>query len=108
MVAESQVLIAVGGAPAQMRMGLAVSANYFDVLRVARALGRTFREDEKRYAVVVLAHAFWKAQFGANPKVTREHDATRRHAVYHHWRGACGIRARSIHARGFLHPDGRL
>jgi len=70
MVAESQVLIAVGGAPAQMRMGLAVSANYFDVLRVAPALGRTFREDEKRYAVVVLAHAFWKAQFGANPKVT--------------------------------------
>ncbi len=69
IIAETQVLIAVGSSPAQMRMGLAVSANYFDVLRVAPAVGRTFRADEARDAVVVLAHAFWKAQFGANPEV---------------------------------------
>src|ERR1700719_1484261 len=42
MVAQSQVLVAVGGEsgnPAQVRMGLAVTPNYFDVLGVPVALG---------------------------------------------------------------------
>lgn len=66
MIAQSQVLIAVGNSPAQMRMGLAVSSNYFDVLRVAPAIGRAFRADEARDAVVVLAYGFWKARFGGD------------------------------------------
>jgi putative ABC transport system permease protein len=69
MIAESQVLIAVGSTPAQMRMGLAVSANYFDVLRVAPAVGRTFRADQARQAVVVLSYSFWESRFGADRSV---------------------------------------
>ncbi len=66
MIAQSQVLIAAGTSPAQMRMGLAVTPNYFDVLRVAPAVGRTFRADEARQPVVVLACSFWESQFGAD------------------------------------------
>ena len=51
--------------------GQAVSANFFDVLRVQPALGRGFLPDEGRVAgrdaVVVLAHETWTEQFGADP-----------------------------------------
>jgi predicted permease len=55
-------------------MGMAVSANFFDVLRVRPALGRTFLPGEERVtgadaAVVVLAHATWTERFGANPAI---------------------------------------
>lgn len=72
MVAESQILVAVAGdrgSPAQVRMGLAVTPDYFDVLGVPAALGRTFRPEEAREGVVVLAHAFSKAQFGSDPRI---------------------------------------
>src|SRR5437879_3140813 len=45
IVAQSQVLLAAGGdgsEPAQVRLGLAVTPNYFDVLGVRAAFGRTF------------------------------------------------------------------
>ena len=66
-VAQSQVLVAVGepGGPVEVRLGLAVSANYFDLLGVPAALGRTFREGESREPVVVLAHRFWETHYGA-------------------------------------------
>jgi predicted permease len=49
-----------------------VTANYFDVLGVAAALGRTFREDETRpgsQRLVVLSHAFWTRAFGRDAAV---------------------------------------
>jgi predicted permease len=54
--------------------GTAVSANFFDVLRVRPALGRTFLPSEDRRtgddaAVVVLAHETWTERFGADPRV---------------------------------------
>jgi predicted permease len=56
---------------AQGAFGLAVSANFFDVLRVQPALGRGFLPDEGRVvgrdAVVVLAHDTWTEQFGSDP-----------------------------------------
>ena len=64
MVAQSQILIAVAtgpGSPAQVRMGLAVTPDYFDVLGIPTAAGRTFRLDEAHDAVVVLAWAFWES-----------------------------------------------
>jgi putative ABC transport system permease protein len=53
--------------------GVAVSANFFDVLQVRPALGRTFSRDEDRVvgrdAVVVLGHDTWTEQFGADPAI---------------------------------------
>jgi predicted permease len=68
--AQSQVLLAVGthanDRAAEVRMGLAVTANYFDVLGVSAGWGRTFREEEEREAVVVLADAFWRGRWGGD------------------------------------------
>jgi predicted permease len=56
---------------AQRVFGQLVSGNYFDLLRVRAARGRTFgpREDEVpgRDPVVVLSHAFWTKHAGADP-----------------------------------------
>jgi ABC-type antimicrobial peptide transport system permease subunit len=56
---------------AQSKLGLAVSANFFDVLELQPALGRTFRADEDRVpgrdAVVVLAYETWADLFGSDP-----------------------------------------
>ncbi len=58
---------------AQGRFGLAVSANFFDVLRVQPALGRAFLATEEavsgREAVVVLGHDTWIDQFGGDPAI---------------------------------------
>jgi predicted permease len=58
---------------AQGTFGQAVSANFFDLLRVRPALGRGFLPDEDRVpgrdAVTVLSHETWTEQFGADPAV---------------------------------------
>ena len=59
---------------AQGLMGLAVTTNFFEVLRVRPALGRTFLPLEDRVtgadgAVIVLAHETWTARFGADPAI---------------------------------------
>ncbi len=50
-----------------------VSRDFFEVLRVDAALGRTFLPDEGRHpgdaAVVVLSHRAWQHRFGADPSV---------------------------------------
>ncbi len=49
-----------------------VSAPFFDVFGVRPLLGRTFAAGEDvlgRHRVVVLAHAFWRQRFGADPSV---------------------------------------
>jgi putative ABC transport system permease protein len=57
----------------QMVMGEIVSGNYFDMLGVKPALGRTFAADERTTPgaapVVVLGHAFWKQTFDSDPGV---------------------------------------
>ncbi|MET0163542.1 MAG: ABC transporter permease [Vicinamibacterales bacterium] len=54
-------------------VGVAVSANLFDVLRVQSVMGRTFVPNEDRVtgrdAVVVLSHETWTEQFGADPAI---------------------------------------
>ena len=54
-------------------MGQMVSGDYFDVLGVRPALGRTFlpEEDEAEgsFPVVVVSHAFWSERLGADPGV---------------------------------------
>src|SRR5262249_49742297 len=53
--------------------GMLVSANFFDVLGVVPALGRTFRPDEGqvpgRDAVVVLSDSFWTNVLGRDPSI---------------------------------------
>ncbi len=54
-----------------LAMGQLVSGNYFDVLGVRAALGRTFLPVEDRepgtHCVTVVSHAFWKEHLGADP-----------------------------------------
>jgi hypothetical protein len=65
------VSMTVGGEPGQF-FADAVSANYFDVLGVRPAVGRTFRPEEDREGsapVAVLSYGFWERKFAANPHV---------------------------------------
>ena len=56
-------------APAQLMLGLAVTANFFDTLGVRPSLGRTFRADEDREPVVVISDSVWDSQFGRDASV---------------------------------------
>jgi macrolide transport system ATP-binding/permease protein len=53
--------------------GYLVSGNYFDVLGVAAACGRTFLPEEDRtplsHPVVVVSHGCWQRRFGADPSL---------------------------------------
>lgn len=60
-------------APAQTKLGLEVSGNFFDVLELRPALGRFFLPEEDRVPgrdpVIVLAYDTWIDQFGGDPAV---------------------------------------
>ncbi|MDX2153169.1 MAG: ABC transporter permease [Bryobacteraceae bacterium] len=63
-----------GGDGPQRVWGELVSGNYFDVLGVKPALGRTFALDEQSDApgsapVVVLGHGVWKRLFAGDPRI---------------------------------------
>ena len=68
----SQSMNLIGGdRPERVRVAL-VAANYFDVLRVAPAIGRAFEardEDESSPSVAVLSHGLWQRAFGGVPDV---------------------------------------
>jgi predicted permease len=57
----------------EKRWAFDVSGNYFDVLGVQPALGRFFHASEEHgpnsAPYIVLSHAFWRSQFGADPRV---------------------------------------
>jgi predicted permease len=57
----------------QWMYGQVVTANFFDVLGVRAALGRTFLPEEDEgpggQPVLVLSHGFWKRNFGGDPGV---------------------------------------
>ncbi|HLY59944.1 MAG TPA: ABC transporter permease [Terriglobia bacterium] len=64
--------LALQGAP-EMVTGVPVTANYFDVLGVGPALGRSFvhgeDDEEGRGHVVILSDALWQERFAADPRV---------------------------------------
>jgi predicted permease len=65
--------------------GLLVSGNYFQLLGVSSAIGRVLGEEDDRmpgaHPVVVLAHAYWRSRFGANPSVLNETLVINGHAM---------------------------
>jgi predicted permease len=56
-----------------LKLGMIVSANFFNVLGVSPELGRTFRPDENevpnRDAVIILSHRLWAQRFAADPSI---------------------------------------
>jgi len=63
-----------------------VSANYFDVLKVKPALGRTFlpeeeREQEGGAPVAVIGYGMWQTRFGGDPKVLGKTIRLNRHPL---------------------------
>lgn len=70
MVGASVNMIVDDGEP-QAVSAQVVTGNYFDVLGVPAALGRTFRpeEDQVPTPVVVLSHGLWENRFGADPAI---------------------------------------
>jgi predicted permease len=69
---EESVGLGTGGATERQR-ALLVSGNYFAMLGVDAALGRTFAPDEgveiDDAPVVILSHGLWQRSFGADPQV---------------------------------------
>ena len=63
--------IALGLPDARSMQGVLTSANYFDVLGVRPALGRTFSaiDAETHAEIAVIAHSMWKREFDADPSV---------------------------------------
>jgi Acidobacterial duplicated orphan permease len=63
--------------------GLVVSGNYFDVLGVKAALGRTFMPDEDKtpgaHPVVVLSHGLWQRSFGGDTNLVGKTISVNRH-----------------------------
>jgi len=53
--------------------GYVITGNYFDVLGVRAALGRTFAPEEDRtpgaHAVAIVSHDFWQRRFNADPQL---------------------------------------
>lgn len=67
----ADITVSVGlGAQARRADGLAVTGNYFSVLRVRPALGRFFAPEEDAGPgsppVVVVSHAFWRSELGGD------------------------------------------
>jgi putative ABC transport system permease protein len=62
------------GEARQLPVGL-VSSDFFELMRVPMHLGRSFRQEENqpgRNGVAVLSHAYWRTNFGADPRVLGE------------------------------------
>ena len=73
MAAQSgaEATLTGSGEPVQLRRNT-VSVPYFDIFGVHAVLGRTFAAGEDQPGkdrVVVLTHATWQSQFGADPKL---------------------------------------
>jgi putative ABC transport system permease protein len=69
---EGKPFALTGDGEPERLAGERVSANYFEVLGVSTALGRTFLPGEDqpgRDQVIILSHRLWQRRFGSNPRV---------------------------------------
>jgi predicted permease len=82
VAAFDDVLLSLGdGAPERVR-GTVVSGNYFEVLGVKMAVGRTFHPWEDTVAgvpVAVLSHSIWMRRYGADPGILDTFISINRH-----------------------------
>src|SRR5262245_13950596 len=73
VLAYAHLWLSLGGGASERIRGEAVSANYFDLLGVRPALGRTFQPEEGEaggpHDVAVLSDGFWRRRFSAAPDV---------------------------------------
>ncbi len=74
LTATADIAVGLGaGGATERRRALLVSGNYFQMLGVDAALGRTFAQNEgveiDDAPVVVLSHGLWRRQFGGDPRV---------------------------------------
>ncbi len=80
-----QMSVAAGGGEPQAAFGQLVSGNYFDVLGVRAARGRTFApEEDARGAgqpVAVVSDRFWRTRLGADPRALGAAILVNRHPV---------------------------
>ncbi|PYQ09261.1 MAG: permease [Acidobacteria bacterium] len=70
--AGSDVSLSEPGKPAEMAMGLRISANLFSTLGATPELGRSFRPDEEilgNHRVLVISHRYWQNRFGGDAHV---------------------------------------
>lgn len=61
-----------GGGEPEPLQGMYVSANLFELLRVAPARGRNFTSDDDRVGgtpVAIISHSLWERRFGSNPDI---------------------------------------
>ncbi len=62
-----------GGGEPQWIYGMIVTGNYFDLLGVKAAIGRTFLPEEDRtpgtHPVIVLSYGAWQRRFGGDPAI---------------------------------------
>lgn len=75
VAAEPEEFALTGEGEPERALGLRVSADYFHVLGIGAALGRSFLEGEDqpgRNRVVILSHGLWQRRFGSNPKMMGE------------------------------------
>jgi predicted permease len=72
-ISDSASRSADDGARSEIIWGEVISGNYFDVLGVKAALGRTFLPEEDRtldtHPVVVLGNALWRRRFNSDPAI---------------------------------------
>jgi predicted permease len=74
LAVQTDIVVSFGnGERSEVVMGSLVSGNYFDVLSVKPALGRTFLPEEDRTLgarpVVIISHNFWQSRFNGDPGV---------------------------------------
>jgi predicted permease len=73
VAAEKPTPLVLGAAGTEQILGSLVTANYFPLVGIEPALGRTFAPEEdlppRGTAVALLSHGFWQRHFGLDPHV---------------------------------------
>ena len=68
----SEMSLSEPGEPAEMALGLRISANLFSTLGVEPELGRSFRPDEAvpgNHRVLIISHRYWQNRFGGGTHI---------------------------------------
>jgi putative ABC transport system permease protein len=70
--AGSNMSVSETGKPAELALGLRISANLFSTLGTTPHLGRSFRPDEDirgNHRVLIISHRYWQDRFGSDGQI---------------------------------------